>query len=387
MANDFIARGLAARSSSELAQSVPGKGLDLIGRPSVAGLLASGAAARGGGAKWYADAFSYTEAADDAADHDILTQSGTKLYVDRAVPGYNVEAFGARGDGASDDTAAIQRAIDKCYAEGGGTVYFPKGTYVTTGIVLKARVVLLGEGFSSVRSPISATEIRHVTIKAAGTGVADWLIDTPDDGTGAPGSGIVSISIYGRGNASGKGGINFRAGSNVVTCQSLSILNFADEGLVATSLVSNFRDLFANNCLLNRARTYRTGLIRIEGADNYIERIEGNMGTGSLNSDYLVTAAEFVGSISGSVLSVASVAAGALAVDQWVYSGPRAARISSLGSGTGAAGTYNLDRSPGDVAAGTTMRTTSLFCCGIFIGGANIMSPCSWASFPRSACA
>lgn len=39
--------------------------------------------------------------------------------------GINVFDFGARGDGVTDDTAAVQRAIDHTAARGGGTVLFP----------------------------------------------------------------------------------------------------------------------------------------------------------------------------------------------------------------------------------------------------------------------
>ena len=40
---------------------------------------------------------------------------------------YNVRNFGAVGDGVTDDTNAIQSAIDALIALGGGTVYFPPG--------------------------------------------------------------------------------------------------------------------------------------------------------------------------------------------------------------------------------------------------------------------
>lgn len=48
----------------------------------------------------------------------------------KAVNGvYNVLDFGAKGDGVSDDTAAIQRAIDYITEHNGGTLYFPIGKY------------------------------------------------------------------------------------------------------------------------------------------------------------------------------------------------------------------------------------------------------------------
>ena len=44
----------------------------------------------------------------------------------------NVKTFGATGDGITDDTQAIQEAIDVTALNGGGTVYFPIGEYVVT---------------------------------------------------------------------------------------------------------------------------------------------------------------------------------------------------------------------------------------------------------------
>lgn len=49
------------------------------------------------------------------------------------VPWFNVEDYGAVHDGTTDDTTAIQSAIDACMTAGGGTVFFPNGIYQLDG--------------------------------------------------------------------------------------------------------------------------------------------------------------------------------------------------------------------------------------------------------------
>src|SRR5437016_1094260 len=55
---------------------------------------------------------------------------------------YDVREYGAAGDGKSLDSPAINKAIDACNAAGGGTVYFPAGTYRSFSIRLKSNVCL-----------------------------------------------------------------------------------------------------------------------------------------------------------------------------------------------------------------------------------------------------
>jgi hypothetical protein len=67
---------------------------------------------------------------------------------------YNIRDFGAKGDGKTLDTAALQAAIDACTRDGGGTVLVPAGTFVIGTTELKSNVtlhlaasaVLLGSG-------------------------------------------------------------------------------------------------------------------------------------------------------------------------------------------------------------------------------------------------
>lgn len=56
--------------------------------------------------------------------------------------GLNVRDFGAIGDGKTLDTESINKAIDAAARSGGGTVYFPAGTYATHSIHLKSNISL-----------------------------------------------------------------------------------------------------------------------------------------------------------------------------------------------------------------------------------------------------
>ena len=58
---------------------------------------------------------------------------------------YNVLDFGAVADGAVLNTVAVQKAIDACFANGGGEVVFPKGRYVLSTVFLKSNVALVFE--------------------------------------------------------------------------------------------------------------------------------------------------------------------------------------------------------------------------------------------------
>ncbi|HVP49564.1 MAG TPA: glycosyl hydrolase family 28-related protein [Bryobacteraceae bacterium] len=54
----------------------------------------------------------------------------------------DVHDFGAKGDGATKDTQAIQAAIDKVSSSGGGTVVLPPGKYVSGTIHLRSNLTL-----------------------------------------------------------------------------------------------------------------------------------------------------------------------------------------------------------------------------------------------------
>src|SRR5687767_7483476 len=82
-----------------------------------------------------------------AAEGDEAAAGGRLVFNVTSAP------FGAKADGTSNDTKAIQAAIDACDPELGGTVYFPRGRYVVDTVVLtRPHLTLRGDGAILVKS-------------------------------------------------------------------------------------------------------------------------------------------------------------------------------------------------------------------------------------------
>ena len=78
-------------------------------------------------------------------------------------------SHGAKADGVTKDTQAIQAAIDECAAKGGGTVALAKGVYVSAPIVLKSGITLnVAAGATLLGSPDHADYPRATVFNAPG---------------------------------------------------------------------------------------------------------------------------------------------------------------------------------------------------------------------------
>jgi polygalacturonase len=82
----------------------------------------------------------------------------------------DVRAYGAKGDGTTKDTQAIQRAIDACAAQKtGGTVRLSEGTFVTGPILLKSNITLdVEKGATLLGSPDHADYPSKTEFRAPG---------------------------------------------------------------------------------------------------------------------------------------------------------------------------------------------------------------------------
>jgi hypothetical protein len=82
-----------------------------------------------------------------------VSSRGRRPNLDTSLPAFNVRDFGAKGDGQTKDTEAIQAAIDAA-GHNGGTVCFHAGSYLSGTIRLRSQVVLfLESGATLLASP------------------------------------------------------------------------------------------------------------------------------------------------------------------------------------------------------------------------------------------
>jgi hypothetical protein len=121
----------------------------------------------------------------------------------------NVKDFGAIGDGVTDDTAAIQAAINSVSLNGGGSVFVPFGTYKCTSALIIGSIRLFGDGtdilakggsvldFSSAPSNIQAVTITSGTSSRLEGAVIENLQIWGNTSRPTVGSGSIGLKIVG----------------------------------------------------------------------------------------------------------------------------------------------------------------------------------------------
>lgn len=111
---------------------------------------------------------------------------------------YSVKNYGAKGDGTTDDTTAIQNCINAVNSAGGGVVYFPIGIYIIGG-------ALNGTTNSQISFPLNAysSSTAVTTIKLVGE-MAPNDYSEPIYSQALPNTGVILKStLSGAGNIIG----------------------------------------------------------------------------------------------------------------------------------------------------------------------------------------
>jgi hypothetical protein len=154
----------------------------------------------------FLDSGSGWDALDIAAPEGIFETARTTESITARSPVYDVRAWGAVGDGETDDTAAIQRALDAAEEAGGGVVRLPPGEYYTThSLLYGSHTVLTGPGATLRFEPSDAdgtalvsrsfdgsTETRDVVIEELAVESVD-----PEKGNGIGVAKAQNVTIRG----------------------------------------------------------------------------------------------------------------------------------------------------------------------------------------------
>ena len=93
----------------------------------------------------------------------------------------SVTNFGAKGDGVTNDTNAFQQAINSLYPRGGGTIFVPKGNYLTSGYIniTGHNISLIGEKGLSTITTVPSGDYKKINI------------------SGASGASLIGLNIWG----------------------------------------------------------------------------------------------------------------------------------------------------------------------------------------------
>jgi polygalacturonase len=128
-----------------------------------------------------------------------------------------VTYWGAKGDGTTDDSKAIQRAIDAAK----GTLFFPPGAYlIRKGLVVNSdNIVLMGSGKNTASIIVSACNENILTINGFQNSVNGLAIDGNGNSKSGKGYNLKGSGIVVNGNA-----------NEVIECV---VQNCAGNGIVA----------------------------------------------------------------------------------------------------------------------------------------------------------
>lgn len=111
----------------------------------------------------------------------------------------SVKEFNAKGDDSTNDTAALQAAIDAVEAAG-GRLFIPAGTYRHTGLTITKGIVIEGEGWNTILKNTSAVNhsISYATggLASQGLKIGNLALDHTGGGSAVDGIHVDGVSNH-----------------------------------------------------------------------------------------------------------------------------------------------------------------------------------------------
>jgi hypothetical protein len=269
MSADFIARGLTRLNAAQLASNAEGEGSARVGFRASA------------------------------------TSTTTRTVQDKLREIVSVKDYGAKGNGTTDDTSAIQSAINAVFSHAGGALYFPNGTYRISSKL----VIPVSSGWRIFGESRHGARIKQYTantqiLSLEGDNTHSWAIENLyfEWSTAQPSANTQAVAIFmGTGAATSAGfyewsvrdctfNNGFRAiaadssnspplwGALIQNCFFEGSMSGASFFAVPTPAVGQ-PNICIENCLI-RATAASEAMIRILAGDNVLLRnIEFNGGT------------------------------------------------------------------------------------------------------------
>lgn len=107
---------------------------------------------------------------------------------------FNVKMYGAKGDGVTDDTDAIQAAIDACCKAGGGTVFIPNGIYRLHKVQSRTDGTYTKTGHLFI--PVTSNLENRITLKIRGESAVQYTTFYVDARMGTGVTGNKGATLY-----------------------------------------------------------------------------------------------------------------------------------------------------------------------------------------------
>lgn len=169
---------------------------------------------------------------------NITPTSDTSVIIDKSENVYDVKAYGAKCDGSTDDTSAIQTTLNTAAAAGGGTVLIPNNS-VISNITIDSYVELRGAS--------------QGTTLLAKTGATGYMIALTTPSTSQQ---IAIRNITLKPNKTGLGGVNI---DNTGFTSSTDSLHELENVIVTNSVGDAFHfDNAVREIRVNRCKAYFT---------------------------------------------------------------------------------------------------------------------------------